>query len=88
MLKILREKWPEGRGVQEFIRILHIHQDYPAALVQEAVEQALTFGCVHQLAVSESSSVSLDLSDRPDLDVYGNQPVDLSRYEQLLKQSW
>ena len=84
-------------GVQEFVRILQLHQDYSAALMQEAVEQALSFGCVHldgvlhclhQLTVSETSSAPLDLSDRPDLDAFGKQPVDLSRYEQLLKQSW
>ncbi len=97
MLRILREKWPEGRGVQEFVRILQLHQDFPSTLMHEAVEQALSFGCVHldgvlhclhQLTVPESSSAPLDLSDRPDLDVFGKQPVDLSRYERLLKQSW
>ncbi len=31
---------------------------------------------------------NLDLSDRPDLSAVGNQPVDVSRYERLLKQSW
>src|SRR5256885_2824800 len=47
MLTNLREKWPEGRGVQEFIRILQLHQDHPVHLVEQAVEQALAFGCVH-----------------------------------------
>ncbi len=30
MLRILRETWPESRGVQEFVRILRLHTDYPA----------------------------------------------------------
>lgn len=30
----------------------------------------------------------LDLSNRPELADIGNQPVDLSRYEHLLKLSW
>jgi hypothetical protein len=65
--------------------------------MQEAIEQALSYGCVHldgvlhclhQLTTSEASTAPLDLSDQPQLDAIGNQPVDLSRYEQLLKLSW
>lgn len=34
MLRVLREKWPEGgRGIQEFVRVLRLHEDYPAHLV-------------------------------------------------------
>jgi len=102
ILANLREKWPEGRGVQEFIRILQLHQHYEAPLVEQAIEQALSYGCahldgvqycLHQLISSadppeQVAAASLDLTDRPDLDAIGNQPVDLSRYEQLLKLSW
>lgn len=97
MLADLKEKWPEGRGIQEFVRILHLHKDYPADLIEQAVEQALSYGCVHldgvlhclrQLTDLKESPKSLDLSDRPDLQNIGNQPVDLSRYERLLKHSW
>ena len=97
MLAILKEKWPEGRGVQEFIRILQLHQDYPGNLIEQAVEQALTYGCVHwdgvlhclhQLTDTKEPTTSLDLSDRPDLQQIGNQSVDLSRYELLLKHAW
>ncbi len=42
MLEVLREKWPEGRGVQEFVRVLMLHETYPPALMQEAIEQALS----------------------------------------------
>ncbi len=97
MLRELRQQWPEGRGVQEFVRILQLHEHYPAQLVQEAITQALTYGCVHldgvlhclhQLSEQEVTMSSLDLSDRPQLEAVGNQPVDLSRYDRLLKQSW
>src|SRR5712692_128877 len=97
MLADLKEKWPEGRGIQEFVRILHLHKDYPAELIEQAVEQALSYGCVHldgvlhclrQLTELKEPFKSLDLSDRPDLEKVGNQPVDLSRYERLLKYSW
>jgi len=102
MLSNLREKWPEGRGVQEFIRILQLHQHYEAALVEQAIEQALCYDCVHldgvmyclhqvmEAAAPLESRVAppLDLSDRPELNAIGTQAVDLSRYEQLLKLSW
>jgi len=97
MLEILKEKWPEGRGVQEFIRILQLHKDYPADVIEQAIDQALSYGCVHldgvlhclhQLIEPEEPNTRLDLSDRPDLQNIGNQPVDISRYEKLLKYSW
>jgi transposase len=97
MLHNLKEKWPEGRGVQEFVRILQLHKDYPANLMEQAIEQALSYGCVHldgvlhclrQLTEPKETPSSLDLSDRPQLQDIGNQPVDLSRYEKLLKYSW
>jgi transposase len=97
MLRELRHQWPEGRGVQEFVRILQLHEHYPAQLVQEAITQALTYGCIHldgvihclqQLSEPHVTIGSLDLSERPQLEAIGTQPVDLSRYDRLLKQSW
>jgi transposase len=97
MLENLQEKWPEGRGVQEFIRVLQLHKDYPAELVEQAIDQALSYGCVHldgvlhclhQLLEPKEPPKSLDLSDRPDLQNIGNQPIDIARYEKLLKYSW
>lgn len=102
MLDDLRQKWPDGRGVQEFIRILQLHQHHPASLVEQAIEQALVYGCVHLDGVlyclhqerasappSEPQTLpSLDLSQHPNLEAIGNQQVDLTRYEQLLKLSW
>jgi transposase len=102
MLGILRDKWPEGRGVQEFVRILEFHQHHAAPLIERAIEQALAYGCVHFDGVlyclrqlTDKADLErardprpLDLSDRPDLDAIGNQPIDLSRYERLLKLSW
>ena len=102
MLAILRESWPDGKGVQEFVRILMLHEYHPVAQMEQAIERALAYGCVHRDGVSyclhelakESEPTEpvetkpLDLSNRPDLDTIGNQPVDLARYEQLLKFSW
>jgi transposase len=102
MLAHLRKTWPDGRGVQEFVRVLQLHQTYPPEQMQQAIEQAMLLGCIHLDGVlyslrqiSESSSVqpappreNLDLSHRPDLDTIGKQPIDLSIYDRLLKQSW
>ena len=74
-----------------------LHQDYPSQLVEQAIEQALALGCVHldgvehclhQLTEPVHQGAPLDLSGRPDLDTIGTQPIDLSRYDRLLKQSW
>jgi hypothetical protein len=99
MLHLLKQQWPEGRGIQEFVRILMLHEHYPADSLEQAIERALSYGsvhldgvlyCLHELAEERTptQAVPLDLSDRPDLDAVGTQPVDLTRYEHLLKQSW
>jgi Integrase core domain len=102
MLAHLREKWPDGRGVQEFIRILQLHQTYTPEQMEQAIEQAMALGCIHldgvlyslhQITGGASPAPAtpmqnLDLSHRPDLDAIGKQPIDLSIYDRLLKQSW
>ena len=76
-----------------------LHERYPVSMMEQAIERALSYGCVHldgvlyslhELAADTgvADTTPLDLSDRPDLDAIGNHPVDLSRYEQLLKKSW
>jgi hypothetical protein len=76
---------------------LQLHKEYSTDLIEQAIEQALSYGCVHldgvihclhQLTEPKAAPKSPDLSDRPHLQNIGNQPVDLSRYEKLLKYSW
>ena len=94
LLARLREKWPEGRGVREFVRILKLHGQHPAGLVQQAVEQALAHSCAHadgvelclrQLLHQDDPVLVLDLSDQPRLVGVGSQPPNLACYEQLLE---
>lgn len=97
MLQVLREKWPEGgRGVQEFVRVLRLHEDYPAALVQQAIEQALVYGCphldgvlhcLHQLNPEPPVVANQQIFEQPLLQAVGAQLVDLRQYEQLLRSS-
>jgi len=89
----LQQQWPEGRGVREFIRVLQLHREHPAALIEQAVEQAFAYNCAHadgvelclrQLSQPEPSLPALDLSHHPTLAEFGQQAPDLSAYNQLL----
>ncbi len=94
LLRRLREKWPEGRGVKEFVQVLRLHQQYPARQIEQAVEQAITYGCTHfdgvkhcleHLGEEADRAPLLDLTDKPHLALVGNQPLDLGRYDQLIE---
>ncbi len=93
LLKEMRDRWPDGRGVREFIAVLKLHQDYPAEEVEQAVNMAVELGvahkdgvqlCLRQLQEPANSPTSLDLSHHPNLAQIGNQPVNLQQYDQLL----
>jgi len=94
LLARLREQWPDGKGVQEFIRILRLHEDHPAELIVQAVEQALAYSCAHldgvklclrQLSEPQPLPSVIDLSAWPELVEVGNQALDLRRYDELLE---
>jgi transposase len=93
LLRRLREQWPDGRGVREFVRILNLHREHPAERIQQAIERALEYGCphadgvtlcLHQLTESEPLVISLDLSDHPELLAVATEAPDLDCYDQLL----
>jgi hypothetical protein len=94
LLSRLRTQWPEGRGVKEFIHVLQLHQQAPAALVQAAIEQALVYGAAHldgvrhcliQLQTPTVEVVPLNLEENSHLAQVCTQPVDLVVYEQLIE---
>ena len=83
-----------NNGVREFLKILKLHGEYPAQVVEQAVTLALEYGCVHadgvrlclhQLLNPEIPVPSLDLTDHPRLAEVGRQSVDLGCYQQLLQ---
>jgi transposase len=93
LLRRLRQEWPDGRGVREFVRVLQLHQQHPAPLIAEAVDQALRLGCIQadgvrlclqQLLHPTPATTPLDLQDRPHLAAIGSQPIDLQQYDQLV----
>jgi len=94
LLARLRQQWPDERGVREFIRVLRLHEQYPANLIEQAVTQALGYGCPHrdgvllclnQLTQPQDLSRTLDLDDHPELAEIGAQNPDLGRYDALLE---
>lgn len=94
LFKHLKEQWSDGRGVREFIAVLQLCRRYPVPLVEQAVRQALTYGCahadgvelcLHQLLRRDMSVPSLDLAGRPVWAAVGAQRPDLQRYDQLLQ---
>ena len=93
LLAELQRLQPGSAGIRQFIRVLQLHQHYPAELVEQAVSQALHYHCPHadgvelclrQLLQPELPVLSLDLSHNPPLQGVGQQPVALNAYNQLL----
>lgn len=92
LLARLQAESAQGPSVREFVRVLKLHDKYPANLVEQAVTQALEYGCLHadgielcvrQLLRPEASVVPLDLTEHPRLN--GElAPLDLRCYDQLL----
>lgn len=94
LLTTLRERWPAGRGVREFVDILALHRDYPASQVEQAIREALALGaahldgvrlCLRQQTAPCTAPPALDLSTRPHLQDIGKQGVDLAQYDRLLQ---
>jgi hypothetical protein len=94
LLAHLRHVHEHGNAVRDFVKVLELHQAYPAAQIEQAIQQALTYGCghadgvklcLHQIRHPALRVPELDLSERPKLVDIGTQPLDLQRYEQLLR---
>ncbi len=91
LLAVLREKWPEGRGVQEFIRILKLQQNHSPRQLEGAIELALTYGCTHLEGIEfclrelnqpqQALPTALNLAHLPHFERVEYQPVDLKKYE-------
>lgn len=84
-----------GTAVRHFLQVLALHNEYPATEIEQAVQQALAYGCahvdgvklcLHHLHHPVLNPPPLDLSAHPHLQHIAAQPVDLHRYEQLLSQ--
>jgi hypothetical protein len=94
LLEHLRTKWPDGKGVREFVSILKLHEDHPADAIAEAVAQALAYGCGHfdgvsiclrQILEPEAPIPAIDLAQWPELVGVGDQGINLACYDRLLE---
>jgi len=92
LLAKLQAEQADSGSVREFVKILKLHEAYPANLIEQAVTQALAYGCIHadgvelclrQLLHPEAAIAALDVSGNARLDSH-SEPPDLRRYEQLL----
>ena len=92
LAKLQAEQTNSSSSVREFVKILKLHETYPANLIEQAVTQALTYGCIHadgvalclrQLMHPETAVASLDLAGNTRLDSQ-LEPLDLQCYERLL----
>lgn len=93
LLAHLQAQWPAGRGVREFITILHLHCEYPAAVIEAAITQALAHHCGHvdgvrlclnQQLHPDPPLARLDLQAHPHLLGIGEQAVNLAQYDALV----
>jgi len=96
LLATVQQRWPDGRGIREFVRILALHKTHAADHVEQAVELALEFGgcdaasvqlCLRQIETAPQVPPVLDLSARPHLAAIGTQALDLTCYDQLLERA-
>jgi len=92
LLAKLQTEQAGSSSVREFVKILKLHETYPAALIEQAVSQALAYGCIHadgvelclrQLLHPEAAIAGLNVTGNARLDRH-IEPPDLRRYEQLL----
>jgi transposase len=93
LLAQLQARFSDDEGVREFIRILKLHQTYPPECVEQAIQQALAYGCLsadgvklclQQLLNPTLPLPTVSLTEPPGWVGLGQQPLDLHCYEQLL----
>lgn len=93
LLAKLQANQPDGRGVKMFIAILQLHLTYPAALVEEAITQAVAHNlphldgvklCLNRLLDTEQPPPPLTADQRPYLVTASPQGVNAGQYEALL----
>lgn len=91
----LRMRYEEAEAVRRFVRVLKLHEDFPAEEISLALTNALQVGCfhpdgVHHFLLVQNDPVpaqwTVDMNERPGLAGYRVAPPDLGQYNQLLAQ--
>lgn len=95
LLQQLKQQQREHKAIREFIQILQLHLDYDAALVQQAIGQALAEDvphlsgvrfCLNRLRDPAPTVKVMTALPQPQLAEVGQAPPSLPRYDQLLRQ--
>lgn len=93
LLAELRQRDEGNQAIRQFLEVLALHRTYSSEVMEQAIELALVYGCVHadgvqlcahQLLTPQRPPDPLDLADRPHLAQVGREPLELDRYNQLL----
>jgi len=93
LLAQLQQKWPDGRGVQEFVQILYLHRQHHSEELTAAIEKALEHRCAHldgvklwltQLQQPELTFPAIDLEKNQQLQGVGEQPLHVALYDSLV----
>jgi transposase len=93
LLGTLQERWPDGRGLREFIAILKLHREYSTQEIEQAIRACLQQGIPNLDSIRlqlrfkrepEPPVNPLSLAKRPQLQGIGEQPVRLGQYDRLL----
>jgi transposase len=90
----LKRRFDTSEAVRQFVDILSLNRDHPSDQVVAALSQALEAGMVNadavrwhlkQLLHPPQTPSPLDMRSRPHLASLGQQPLNLSGYDQLLE---
>lgn len=93
VLTALQQRYERDQAIRQFIQVLSLHRVYPANMIVQAMEQALSYGCAHYdgvlLCLRQAQQPALpapvlDLSAQPHLAQIGTQPLTLDHYDRLL----
>ena len=93
----LKQQYPDGAGIRQFIRILQLHREYPVEQMEAAIRDAISFGCPHLDGVRlclhqqlnpgrQAQPLSAGNLSRPELAAIGQHAPDLTQYNQLLEE--
>ncbi len=93
LLEAMTARWPDGRGLRDFLAILKLHRRYSHEEMERAIRKALALDAIHldgvllclrQQRNPGALPTPMDLSRHPRLQGIGQQPVDVGQYDQLL----
>lgn len=93
LLTQLQQKWPDGRGVREFIQILYLHRQYSSEALTSAIEKAIEHRCAHldgvqlwltQLNQPDLTFSAVNLEQNHQLQGIGVQPLQVAMYDSLV----